>query len=119
MTLIDAATIADLTAIDESAMNEQFTITDVTTVDDGAGSFTPSESTRTTKGYLWTLRGDEAGADQVRALGQHRLCIPRTTIVAATAKITQVSTGRVFSVKYPFPVTAYSTSLMLGLEEAP
>lgn len=118
MTLIDTATIATLTDLDESAMNESFTITSVTLVDDGAGSWTETPSTATVTGYMWSLSGDEAGDDQVRATGKHRVAIPKTTIVAPTARITQQSTGKVFNVKYVFPVTAYSTSLILGLEDA-
>lgn len=116
--LLSAADIADLTALDESAMNETFTITAVTTVDDGAGSSTTTESSTTTTGYLWSVSGDEAGEVQIKAMGKHRIAIPKTVTVAPTARITQVSTGKQFSVKYPFPVTAYSTSLIIGLEDA-
>lgn len=116
--LLSAADIAELTAIDESAMNESFTITDVTLVSDGAGSSTEQESTRTVVGYLWSASGSEAGEDQVKALGSHRLAIPKTTAaVAPTARITQQSTGKVFNIVYVFPITSYSTSLMLGLED--
>ena len=118
MTLIDAATIAELTALDESAMNEAFTITTVTEVSDGAGGSTTVEATSTTIGYLWTASGDEAGEDQVRAQGKHRVAVPKTLTVAPTATITQQSTGKVFNVVYVFPVTNYSTSLILGLEDA-
>lgn len=118
MTLLDAATIASLTALDESAMNEGWTITDVTLVDDGGGSSTEQTSTRVAIGYLWSVSGDEAGADQIKARGTHRLALPKTVTVTPTARITQASTGTVFQVKYVFPVTAYSTSLILGLEDA-
>ena len=116
--LLSAADIADLTALDESAMNETFTITVVTAVSDGAGSSTTTESSVTTRGYLWSVSGDEAGEAQIRAMGKHRIAIPKTVAVAPTARITQVSTGKGYAVKYPFPITAYSTSLMIGLEDA-
>lgn len=116
--LIDAATIAELTDLEESAMNENFTVTTVTFVDDGAGSTTETTSTATSIGYMWSVNGDEAGEDQVKATGKHRIALPKTITIAATARITQDSTGKVYQVKYPFPITAYSTSLIIGLEDA-
>lgn len=116
--LLTAADIADLTALDVSAMNETVTITTVTTVSDGAGGSTTTETTTTTIGYLWSVSGDEAEEEQIKALGKHRVAIPKTVTVAPTAKITQISTGKQYVVKYPFPITAYSTSLLIGLEDA-
>lgn len=118
MTLISASTIADLTRLDESAMPDTFTIITVTPVDDGAGSSTDTETPTTTKGRLWSASGDEAGEDQVKAMGKHRIAVPKTLTVSPTARITQVSTGKQFNVKYPFPVTSYSTSLIIGVEDA-
>jgi hypothetical protein len=116
--LLTAADIAGLTTIDLSAMNEAWTITDVTFVPDSGGSTTTTEATRATVGYFWSVSGDEAGADQIRARGRHRLAIPKTVAVEPTAKMTQASTGKVFQIKYVFPVSGYSTSLILGLEDA-
>jgi hypothetical protein len=118
MTLIPASTIANLTRLDESAMAESFLITTITFVDDGAGSSTQTTTTTTTKGRLWSASGDEAGEDQVKAVGKHRIAVPKGTSVSPTARITQVSTGRLYSVKYVFPLTAYSTSLIIGVEDA-
>lgn len=114
MSLLSAADIAGLTALDVSAMNETFTITDVDVSDDGP----QAETTRTTIGYLWSLTGREAGADQIKATGAHRLAIPKTVAVDPTDTITQTSTGKQFNVVYVFPVTAYSTSRVIGLEDA-
>jgi hypothetical protein len=118
--LIDAATIADLSLLDISAMNESFTLTSPgTPVSDGGGGTTPGTPvTATTVGYLWSVSGDEAGTDQIKALGKHRVAVPKTVTVLPTATITQVSTGKVFEIKYVFPTTAYSTSLIIGLEDA-
>lgn len=118
--LIDAATIADLSLLDISAMNESFTLSSPgTPVTDGGGGATPGAPvTVTTVGYLWSVSGDEAGVDQVKALGKHRVAIPKTVAVLPTATVTQVSTGKVFGIVYVFPTTAYSTSLILGLEDA-
>lgn len=118
MTLLDASTIADLTTLEESAMNESFIITTVTPVDDGAGSSTETTAPQTVQGYMWSASGDEAGEDQIKAMGKHRIAIPKTISVPPTARITQVSTGKQFNVKYPFPVTSYSTSLIIGVEDA-
>jgi hypothetical protein len=117
VTLLDAATIADLTALDESAMNESWVITTVTRVSDGAGSYTETTTTATVLGYFWSATGDETGEDQIRARGIHRIALPKGTIVNATSRITQVTTGKVFDVVYPFPVTAYSTSLIVGVKD--
>lgn len=118
MTLLDAATIADLTALDESAMNETLTITDTTFVSDGGGGTTTTTATRTTVGYVWSVSGREAGEDQVKAMGAHRVAIPKTVAISPTAKITQQSTGKVYNVVYPFPITGYSTSRIIGVEDA-
>ena len=117
MSLIPAATIAGLTDLDESAMNETFTVTYTTFVSDGAGGSTETTTTASTPGYLWSVSGDEAGTDQIKAQGRHRIAVPKTLVIPATARITQVATGKVFMVKYPFPVSAYSTSLIVGIED--
>jgi hypothetical protein len=116
--LLTAADIAGLTAIDESAMNEVIVITDVTLVPDGGGGTTTTTATRTTVGYVWSATGRESGADQVKAMGSHRVAIPKDIPITATAKITQQSTGKVYNVVYPFPLTGYSTSRIIGLEDA-
>jgi hypothetical protein len=97
-------------------MQEAVTITIVTPVDDGGGSSTDTETTTTTTGLFWTVTGDEAGEDQVKARGRHRIEVPKTLTVAATSKI--IVRGKSYAVKYPFPVTYYSTALMIGLEDA-
>lgn len=117
MTLLSAADIADLTALDVSAMNESWTVTTVTKVYSG-GVYTETTTTVTVVGYLWSASGDESGEDQIRARGTHRIALPKNTLVNATSRITQVSTGKVFDVVYPFPVTAYSTSLIVGVKDA-
>jgi hypothetical protein len=119
MTLLSAATIATLTALDESAMPDTFVITTAALVNDGSGSSTPGTPvTTTTKGRLWSLSGDEAGDDQIRAQGQHRIAVPKAVTVSPTARITQVLTGIIYEVKYPFPLSAYSTSLIIGVEDS-
>lgn len=100
-------------------MNEQFRIAYQTKASDGAGSFTLTETTQDTPGYLWSIKGTEAGADQVKALGSHRIALPKTTSVPATAKITQLATGKVFVVKFPYPIGSYATSIIVGVEDAP
>jgi hypothetical protein len=114
---IPPAVIAELTAFDESAMPDMFTITYTTFVSDGAGGSTETTTTASTKGRLKSVTGDEAGTDQIRAQGRHRISVPKTSSVPATARITQDATGKEFMVKYPFPVHGYSTSLKLGVED--
>lgn len=114
--LIDAATMAVLTALDESAMKEPVAIVVVTPVDDEAGSSTETAVTTATTGLFWSVSGDEAGGDQIKAQGRHRLEVPKTLTVAPTSTITV--NGKAYAVKYVFPVTYYSTSLLIGLEDA-
>jgi hypothetical protein len=114
--LIDAATIAELTDLNVSAMKETFIITYVTQVDDGAGSYTETTTTEPTIGMLYGAPGDEMGADQIKARGRFRIEVPKTLTVPATARITRVRTGAVYAVKYPF-IDTYDVSLILGVED--
>jgi hypothetical protein len=115
--LIDAVTLAQLTAINESAMEENaIIITDVTLVDDGAGSWTETTATRTVDGDFWTVSGDEAGEDQIKVKGKYRCEVPKTVAVSATARITY--RGNTYVVKFPFPIGTYDTSRIIGLEDA-
>lgn len=115
MTLLSTATIAALVAIDESAMGDTVTITDVTRVSDGGGAYTETTATRTTTGYFWTLSGKQAGEDQARQFGAHRVTIPKTISIDGVDYITVNSA--VYRIVYRFPLHGYSTSRMLGLEE--
>jgi hypothetical protein len=114
--LLDAATMADLTLLNESAMQEAVTITIVTPVDDGGGSSTDTETTTTTTGLFWTVSGDEAGEEQVKARGKHRIEVPKTLTVAPTSWVDVL--GKSYDVKFVFPVTYYSTALQIGLEDS-
>lgn len=111
---IDAATLASLTALSESFMTETLTITDTDVSDDGP----EGTSTRSVLGQFWTpSAGDETGADQVKALGKHRAEFPATTVISTTATITRAN-GEVYNVVFVFPIGTYSTSRIVGLEDA-
>lgn len=114
--LIDAATIADLIALDESAMVETITLTSVTRTPDGGGGYTETPSSTTTTGYFWSVSGDEAGEQQIKARGKHRIAIPRDVVVAPTSTVT--IGGTTYAIKYVFPVHSYDTSRIIGLEDA-
>lgn len=114
--LLDAATMAELRAINESAMEQNaITITDVALVSDGAGSSTEQTTTRVVNGDFWTVSGDEAGEDQIRVKGKYRCEVPVTVAVSATARITY--RGVTYAVKFPFPIGTYDTSRIIGLED--
>lgn len=115
MSLLSAATIASLVALDESAMIDTVTITAVTQVSDGGGAHTETTSTTSTVGYFWTLNGDQLDGDQVREVGRHRLAIPKATSISGANRVTV--NGNIYAIKYVFPLHAYSTSRMLGLAE--
>ncbi len=116
MSLLDAATLAGLTTLDESAMIDPVTITTVTRVSDGGGGYTETTSTAATVGYFWTVTGDELDAVQVREVGHHRLAIPKAATISGTSRITVNSKS--YLIKYLFPLHGYSTSRMIGLEDA-
>lgn len=117
MSLLDDATLASLTDLDESAMVETFTITTVTPVDDGAGSSTETTSTTTALGYFGKApMGDEVGKDQLKALGRHRIFLAKTAVVSPVDRITHA--GKTFNVKYVAPLHSYSTSLEVIAEDA-
>jgi hypothetical protein len=116
MSLLSAADLADLYALDASAMPDTATITTVTQVDDGGGSYTTPDTSATSPCRLVAASGDEAGEDQVRERGSYRLYLPRATTIAATSTVTVA--GRTFHVVWTPPVTTYSTSRVVGLEDA-
>lgn len=117
MSILSAADLADLQAIDESAMPDTCTLTTVTRVSDGAGAYTETTSTSTSACRFWSVTGAETAGDVVRALGSHRLALPLATTVPAQEDRVTVR-GKVYQVKYIFPRTGHSTSTVLGLEEA-
>jgi hypothetical protein len=115
--IISPATLHGLLLLDEKAMKETFTVTDVVYGDDGGGGQVETVTTRTTKGYMYSQTGDEVDGDQMRSLGKHRIHVPVAFEVSATARITRDSTGRVYEVKYVFPLDTYPTSRMIGAED--
>jgi hypothetical protein len=110
---IDAALLAELKTLNESFLTETLTITDTAQTDDGPVASAP----RDVLGQFWTLRGDEAGEDQIRMTGAHRAEFPSTTTIAPTATITRAN-GEIYAVKFVFPIGTYSTSRIVGLEDA-
>lgn len=113
--LLPASLIAELTTLNETAMPDVVTITTRVQTSDGAGGFTASDVTTTTKGQLVPATGTEAGTDQVAERGTYRLYIPKSVSVSNTGSITVA--GRQFAIKWTPPVTGYSTSRVLGLED--
>lgn len=114
--MLTAATMATLQKIDESFMSETLTIEDVAFVSDGAGSTTQSKTTRTTRGYFWAVSGDEAGTDQIKERGKHRVALPIGTVINGTSIIVR-NDGRRYQVKYVFPLNTQETSQRVGLED--
>jgi hypothetical protein len=115
MSLLDAATLAALVAIDESAMIDTATVKSYTSTTSG-GVVTETESSSTdVPCYFWTLSGDQFDGDQARELGKHRMAIPKDTAIAQNSRV--VYGGRTYIIKYLFPLNGYSTSRLLGLEE--
>ena len=113
---ISAATLDQLAALTESFMEKNaITIVDVALIDDGAGSSTEQETTRTVDGTFWTVGGDEAGEDQVKVKGKYRVEVAQTVEVSATARI--IYKGKEYAVKFPFPIGSYDVSRIIGLED--
>jgi hypothetical protein len=110
---ISAGLLASLTRLNESFLTESLTIIDTDASDDGAEGTTE----RTVIGQFWTpSAGDEAGADQIKAVGKHRAEFPKTTEVSATAQIRRAN-GETYNVVFIFPIGTYSTSRIVGLED--
>lgn len=114
--LIQPATITRLTALDERAMPEVVTLLDVTEVSDNAGGTTRETTERTTTGRLTVVSGQEAAADIVREKGRYRLAIPKDTAVTSTTGV-RVN-GRAYRITFLEPLTSYSTSRKIGLDDA-
>jgi hypothetical protein len=114
--LLDTATLADLYAIDNSAMPETVTITAVTLVDDGGGAQTETTTTTTSPGRLVAATGREAEGDQLRERGDYRLYLPRAAVISGTSRVT--IGGKVYRVVWTPTLTAYSSSRVIGLTEA-
>jgi hypothetical protein len=114
--LLDAQTLADLYAIDASAMPETVTITTVTFVDDGGGAQTETTTTTSSPGRLVAATGREAEGDQLKERGDYRLYLPRGASINGTSRVT--IGGRTFRVIWTPVLTAYSSSRVIGLTEA-
>lgn len=116
MTLLSAADIADLTALDVSGMPDTCVITTTTQVPDGGGGQTETTSTATSICRFVARTGREVSGDQLREQGDYFLYVPKATVIANTARVT--FGGRVFQVVFTPPVGAWSTSRVLGLKDA-
>ena len=114
--LIDAATLTELTAIVESAMEEgAITIVDVALIDDGAGSSTEQTTTRVVDGQFWSVSGDEAGEDQIKVKGKYRVEVPASVTISPASRI--IYKGKEYVVKFPQPIGTYDVSRIVGLED--
>lgn len=110
---ISPALLANLTTLNERFLVETLTIIDTNVSDDGVGSSTE----RAILGQFWTLNGREAGADQIKATGAHRAEFPQTTEISPTAQVRRAN-GQRYAVVFVFPIGTYSTSRIVGLEDA-
>lgn len=109
--------MAPFAAISEGFMEEgAITIVDVVAVDDGAGSSTEQETTRTVNGSFWTVSGTEAGEDQVKVKGKYRVEVAASVVVSPTAKI--IYKGKTYAVRFPPPIGTFDPTLIIGLEDA-
>lgn len=113
--LIDANTIAELTTIDESAMNDTCTLTGVITTDDGGGGSSETTTTTTVPCYFVAGSGDELDGDRAAQVGRHTFYLPKTTNVVGVDRITYK--GVVYRVVFTPPITGYSTSRIVGVNE--
>lgn len=116
MTLLSAADIADLTALDVSGMPDTCTITTTVSIDDGGGGQTETTSTATSICRFVYRTGREVTGDQLREQGDYLLYLPKATVIANTARVTFGT--RTFIVIWTPPNTGYSTSRVVGLKDA-
>lgn len=116
MTLLSAADIADLTALDVSGMPDTCVITTTTQAPDGGGGYTETTTTATVACRFVARTGREISGDQLREQGDYFLYVPKATVAANTARVT--FGGKVYQVVFTPPNTGYSTSRVLGLKDA-
>lgn len=116
MTLLSAADIADLTALDVSGMPDTCVITTTTQVPDGGGGYTETTTTATVACRFVARAGGEVSGDQLREQGDYFLYVPKATAAANTARITYG--GKVYQIIFTPPVGNWSTSKVLGLKDA-
>lgn len=114
--LLPPALMAELAAISEGFMEKDgITIVDTIPVDDGAGSSTETETTRTVDGSFWTVSGTEAGEDQVKVKGKYRVEVDASVVMSPTAKI--IYKGKTYAVKFPPPIGTFDPTLIIGVED--
>jgi hypothetical protein len=116
MTLLSAADIADLTALDVSGMPGTCTITNVVIGDDGGGGQTETPSIATSICRFVEGKASERSGDQLRERGRHDFYLPKTTVLTITSRITYL--GVVYIVVYAPPVDEYRTSRKVGVDYA-
>jgi Phage head-tail joining protein len=116
MTLLSAADIADLTALDVSGMPDTCTITTTTQVPDGGGGQTETTTTATAICRFVARTGREISDAQLREQGDYLIYLPKATVIANTARVT--FGARTFIVIWTPPNTGYSTSRVVGLKDA-
>lgn len=116
MTLLSAADIADLTALDVSGMPDSCTIATTVIGDDGGGGQTETTSTATSICRFVPRTGREVSGDQLREQGDYLLYLPKATVIANTARVT--FGGKVYQVVWSPLNTGYSTSRVVGLKDA-
>jgi hypothetical protein len=116
MTLLSAADIADLTALDVSGMPDTCVITTTTIGTDAGGRQTETTSTATAICRFVPRTGREVSGDQLREQGDYFLYVPKATVIANTARV--AFGGRVFQVIFTPPVGQWSTSRVVGLKDA-
>lgn len=116
MALFSSGELADLYALDNSAMPDTVTITTVTLVDDGGGAQTETTTTTTRPGRLVEATGDEASGDQLIERGNYRLYLPRSAVINGTSRVT--IGGKEFRVVWCPVLVAYMSSRVVGVTEA-
>lgn len=115
MTLLSPRDIAQLTALDESAMPDTCSITTITLIDDGGGGTTEEETTIESKCSFVPRSGDEFGGVQQREIGSYALFLPLGTPIEGTSRVT--FGGREFNVVWTPPPGNWSTSIEVGLTD--
>lgn len=114
--LLDAQTLSDLYAIDDSAMPDTVIVTTVTTGVDAGGAPTESESSVTTMGRLVKRSGRELSGDALVERGAYALYLPRATVISGRDRVSV--NGAPFRVVWCPVLVTYDSSRVVGLEEA-
>lgn len=115
MKLFSSRELADLRAMDVSAMLDSVTIITITQTADAGGAVLETTSTATTIGRLRVRGGGERYTDQQREKGNYEVALPRDTQISGTSRV--IVNDQEYRVVFCPVLTELDTARLVGLTE--